>query len=416
MRPRPLSTLLRRQRDAFGVLAVILASRVMALAAMVGLAHALTQASFGRIVLAVTALGLVALVADFGTGDWLTREAPRSQERRGAVLGARLTMSVVAAGIVCAGILVVGRSNWVLVVAVAGSLPAIALITNQVCVDRLNGLPLRAAVRNAVPPLLPYLVAWAFVSFVSEMLLPLAFMLGLWCVALSSLIRGRAPKPMSPHRAFRLAWKARQFALTSVSVAIYSRVDRLLLGAFAGAAAAATYSAAYTLVFGLSMLGPALAWVSLPLLSTAPDLAHWKAEFVGRLRLALLAGVVVAIAFLVAGRPTLRMLFGANYRISMTTTLAFSALSALYILNPVLATALVSRGSEGFVARLAGMMCIVASVLYPILAKLDGLVGVAVASASIEIGNCIALTLRLLVGPQSDILQNPSSIRLGIDN
>jgi O-antigen/teichoic acid export membrane protein len=367
----------------------MVASRFVAFIALVGLARSVTKDDLGYLLGGLAILALAGVVVDFGTMDWTVRQGPEGDDLR-RVLGVRLTMALLGSLLVAgSGLLIFGVDQWQAVASISIALPAVAVITNSATSLRLADRPTVAAAMNALPAIVPYLAALAVAWFTTSLL---AGATGGLVVASVLVAKQGGWRPPSGLRHVRRVGRASgPFAVTSMCVAVYSRIDRLVLAVLAGTAAAAVYTASYSIVFGVSLLGPALGWVALPALSSAPTDEEWVRQFRSRFRFASVAGVVLGSGFAAAAPWAIPHIFGAGYGPGPVALASFALLCCLYVVNPLLASALQSRRREGVVAVVSAVSAVGAIVLYPVAAAWGGIGGVAALSAAAEVGGCAVL-------------------------
>lgn len=201
----------------------------------------------------------------------------------------------------------------------------------------------------------------------------------------------------------------RPFLITAAAVALYSRGDRVVVGALAGASAAGKYSAAYGIVMIAALGGSALQSAVYPRL-----LREGKAAVLRRCRRRSVAVVILtapaAGVIAIVSQPLMTALYGEKYSSGANLLRALAPLIVLYVLNPLLSAQLTAIGRQGAVARAAIVNLALACVLYPLLTWQIGGVGTAIASWVIEItGTCILISV--LVGQRVSIRPSPYSAR-----
>lgn len=380
--------MIKGNRDAVSVMGATLAARGISLVMLVALARVLSPRQFGQVATLVAVLGLASLVADFGTAERVVQTTGPGLRGCDSRLRARVTLSAFTGVLIALSGLVWRSTSWpVSVLIVGATVPMMAVITNGVIIDRAARHPLRAVSWNgvfAVAPLVGALAGALLVPSLDGSAIGVGVVTGL--AALAAAITHKSQLRPAPLRlSARVAWDARHFAVLAVCVAMYSRGDRLVLAAITGAEAAGVYAAFYTLVFGFSVLGPALAWTSLPILTNIADQIAWRTAVWSRLRLALAAGAALAVLFVAAARAIALIAFGPEYAIPVPALIAFAVLTFLYIVNPVVSAAVLSRGGQGYVSRVAVVNVLVAVATYPVGARVAGVTGIAIASMAVEL-------------------------------
>lgn len=380
-------------------MALTLLSRGVAVVALVVTARLLSKREFGEVASLVALLGVASLVADFGTSERTVQQAGRTGTSIESALAARVTLGVVVGLVVfVVGSVVVGEFSMV-VAATAAAIPPIAVILNTAITDRSNSKPVRASAWNATTALAPVVgaaVGSAFDHTLRGGALG-ALTVSVVVAAFALFAHRQLPRAAGLAQSAGVAWNARHLALTSICVALYSRGDRLILAAVSGSGAVGSYTAFYTVVFGLSMIGPSLAWTSMPLLAAVAAPAEWRRAVASRLRFAVAAGVGLAVFFLVLGPAIVSRIFGPDFIMGWTAVSAFSLLVFLYVVNPVMSAAVISRDGQAFIGRVAVINAIIAMVIFPAAALVSGATGMVLASLAVEIVGFVLVGKHLAV-------------------
>lgn len=390
--------MIRDNRDAIAVLLVNAGSRAASLLGLAALAQLLDQRDVGILVTLTAALGLSLLATDFGTSERLILDSHMSSARDVTQgLRARLTAATIAslaaalAAVACFGLGWTLQGGLLAVVSI--SLPFLAGITNDVVVDRLANRPVRAAAWATAPATAPILGALAGASVDRSATSALVGMVaGVIAAACLSRSGHRTPITLAGSVATKqILWASRHLAISAVSIALYSRGDRLVLATISGPEPAAEYVAAYTLVFGFAMLGPALAWASLPALSRMEDRSEWAASVRSRLTFTAVGAGAISTAFFLTAPPLVDFFFGSTYVPTRPGLIAFTVLSYLYVLNPMLGAVVMSRAGELALRRVALVSLGIAAFSFPLAASVGEASGLAIASAGIELFNSCVL-------------------------
>lgn len=392
-----------RKRMTQRVLAVDLSARVLAQLCLIATARIMAPESFGIFILASTALSLVLLLADAGLGEAgvarftatdRSAEAQRLGQLRGRV-GNLIGLLALATSALLWSFGVVEVSAVVILL----SVPAWLLATNWQFQLRIEERLPQSAAAGAV-----LIVTMAVAPLVGVLTLNptpisavLALTVGIWFVGLATSVRGGSEHFRGSLSGARGALAAgAPFLFVALSVGLYSRGERLILGAFVGSAETGRYAAAYGLVLGAAMVGSALQTALFPNLVRRARSGQLPLRAIHRLAIAA-AAKSLPIALLVAllAPEIMRIFYGSPFRSGGHLLLLLSPLIVLYVINPILSTSLVAHSGQGEVAKVAGTNLLIALISFPVAVLTLGAAGVAMASVLIELVGTIGLLVAL---------------------
>lgn len=234
--------------------------------------------------------------------------------------------------------------------------------------------------------------------------------LGLFVAALASLSLAVASMMVRPrsgcgrsdsHRT--LMQRANNHLAVGMSVALYTRSERIVVGVLLGTGAAGVYSAAYNLILIFAIAGSVLTMTLLPV-----GRRHLQGNVSDATlrRLATLVfafGLMSTIAILTAWSPLVRVLTGGQITPEQVfSTRPLALLAGLYLANGFLSAMLIARNLERILSRLAILLGLAAPPIYIVGTSRFGLGGVVVASVGVEI---VGLTVQSVAVARSILRQ-----------
>lgn len=390
-KPRFASPILTGAGSVGRVMAFEGSARLLAMLALIILARRLGPSQYGLLILATTVFSFAALLADAGishAGVQRFTSTPRGREQFRSFASARLTLAVCfSAAALVAGFVSSSSAVRMTAILLIGLVPYMVLnnvAVNYRIIERFGTGASASALAVLLLSLGPMLVALARPD------LSWAIYGGPTSLAVAALVwasRDKAARAWPKWRSVRQALAAGfPFLTTSIAVAAYSRGDRLVLGAMAPSAEVGYYGAAYSFVWGISLLSTAIQTVNLPRVlrhvrdgRQSLDAYKWH-----QVRLSWLLSLPLAATFFVWGDDAIRLLYTASFRPAEPIARVLALIIPLYFVNPCLATHLIARGRQKHLARVSVINVGIASVAYPVGVFFMGAVGAAVASVVIE--------------------------------
>lgn len=385
-----------REAGAFGwLLGADVLARVGGQGAMLVTARVLGPRGFGIVAVSWALLSVLIVIADLGVGEAaiqrLTPLRGGRQTFHDTVAPLRMALgvpySVAGVALLLATDSDLGRSCALTLLVT----PLALLVGGQALADRIDGRFRSASGWSATLLLSQWAGAAAGAVVMGT---PVGATLGY--VVLVALT-GAAAFVVSPLRRPRLVpgWvpSGRPFLVTSAAVVLYSRGDRLLVGALLGAAAAGAYSAAYSVVMIAALAGGAAHSAVLPrLLGPETISVPVLLRRCGVLALALL----VPAAALAASAPTIvSVLYGGDFAAATDILRLLTPLVVLYVTNPLLSSLLIAQGRQHDLAAVAVLNLLLAAVAYPLAIRGWGVSGAAGASVLVEAFGSVAMISRL---------------------
>jgi O-antigen/teichoic acid export membrane protein len=351
-------------------------SRLLLFATSVALARALGPESFGLVTFAQALLGYFLILGDAGLATYGVRAVAASpQSARGAWLGIVRTRTaitlvlVVAAWIVLLALRLDRTMTWVVGITLTTAIPAAVLADWALRgLGRMHAaaglLVLSSAVTLALVLGLvsgPADVVWAPGARVVGALA--AALAGLW------LLRGfpfagagarEASAWLSIHGVSRMLASGGALLATNAAVLAYNSADMLLLEPLAGSREVGLYGSAYR-VIQLPMAGLyTLTAAALPALVRSRAGAPVSRQPLRLLQvLALIAGLVIALALWGLREPIVRMLYGPAYREAARALAVLAFAVPLDFLVSVKGTGYIAAGLERTAALCAGAAALV---------------------------------------------------------
>lgn len=362
-------------------------------------ARALGPSEYGSLAVALTIVGIAAVVADGGLGETsvarLTHRPGGLQRFDGRVAPIRLWLGLTVSAIGLVAVVIVhasatAASACIVVVGVPGSI----VVTSRVFRARIVA-DFRAAARWSVANSLALWFGAAVGAVVFRASFPAAVTLVI-TQSVVGLLGSSEVKWRLPPRRVILSWLRAAAPLlgAAVAVAIYTRSDRLFLAAARGPAAAGIYTAAYNIVMLAAVAGVAFQ------AGLLPRLLHehgGEAHTIWRIRALSIAAVGTALAALVwALAPVLvRVLYGDRYALSSDALRWLSPLVALYLLNPFLSAVLLARRKSHAIATISMVALVACLPAYPLLIEHFGVAGAAIVSVLIEFAGTVQAVIWL---------------------
>lgn len=370
------------------------ATRLASQIAVVFTARLLGPEEYGALAAALAAFSLVVVLSDLGLGDSSVQHLTRREDNATVfwheVAPIRLALSIplVPCGLALASFSSNAsmRATGLLVAAV----PMASILTARVFAARIVENFGAAAGWNALLSLSQAVGALlAAIAFARTGVAAAAGIAAVLVIAASGAARKRRWH-MTPHTVVR-EWlrRALPFGIAAGGIAIYSRVDRLVLAAITGSDAAGGYVAAYNIVMVAGIAGAALHVAVLPRL--LDDERRGTASTLRRPIAAITClAVPLAVFLIVFSDQIMTMLYGPSFASSSSVLRVLSPLVLLYVLNPLLASSLVAAGKQRALARIAVVNAVFAVAAYSVLTLWFGAVGTAAGSVGVE---CLSLIL-----------------------
>ncbi len=307
-----------------------LAAKLLDMAIYLVLARRLGVSAFGAFTYAMSFALLFNVVTDLGLTTVFTREVARAPGQTRALLRRALTLKLVLAPVTLAVVLAIATAMHT----PGDTLALIAVLTAAMLLGSLAGLfegLLRAA---GQPGRVGLALALASLSGLVVVLLALASGLSVWIAACAQLLaqtmhlavavlaaravwRAASPQPgePAPPSARALLREALPLALSWVFIALYFRIDAVMLHAMRDEHAVGLYGGIYRIFEAFAMLTVGFRSVLFPVLARAADGPAEGLAVLCRksLRLQILFTVAVAVTFGFLGRPILTLVLGPAY-------------------------------------------------------------------------------------------------------
>jgi O-antigen/teichoic acid export membrane protein len=383
------------------------------------LARHLGVEQFGHYSFALSFTLLFSIVADFGTLTVFTREVARAPERvralLGQVLGVKLGLGLVTMaatlGIALATPAPAGTLSLVAVLTAAMLLNSTALLFENLLKSAGRagsaGLSVLAQSVTAVAVGLALLFAGmgAFggacaylAAAITHLTVAAIWSRGLWrrgaragaepsaAVAAPSLAAVSAPLEPTWHGPFGLLREAAPLALSGAFIAVYFRIDSVLLQVFKGAPAVGLYGGVYRFFEAFILLSAAYRSVLFPVMARVADGPGGSLGVLCRksLRLHLMFTIGVAVFFTFQARPIVTLVLGEAYApAAPALALLMWALPGAFMADTMLHL-LAAQRRQAVSARAVAVTAIFNVVLNLILIPSLSLYGAAAATAASE--------------------------------
>lgn len=362
-------------------------ARVVAQAALIVTARILGPGEYGTVSIAMAVFSIALIFADMGIGDSAVQRLTR--RRNGVAIYWRevtvvrllstLPMVFIGSAIFLISDDVAVKLSGLLVAA----MPLALLLTNRVIGARISEHFPSAAGWSSVLMICQWVGA-----LIGALLMPtaMAAVLGiLGLLLLASLFALRVDSIRVPSRRKAVSWILRgvPFILTAGAIALYTRGDRIVVGLIAGAAAAGTYTAAYSMIMIVLIAGAALQSALLPRLlrERQQQMGGW----IFRAVIIAASSLPVAIVLWLLAPWIVGVLYGDSYESAGNILRILCPLVVLYLVNPFLTSCLIARQEQATVAKVALTNLGISIIAYTVLTNLYGAHGAAVASVSIEL-------------------------------
>ena len=335
-------------------------------------ARMLTPEAFGLFGLGTTLGWLVAVLGDFGMQLHVARAIARSPEAAPALLrqwrGVRLVTTIGAAGVMLLGLMLTGIGRpFVLPLATfaaAYSCASLVEFLNYVYrgLSRSDVESTLTIVHRAATLVLALvaLVIWPSVTLLAlAMLVPsLGALLWSWRAATTIAAETRAASSTWPAESSVLESFSRDVLPVGLGIvlsAVYFRIDVLLVQAWAGIEAVASYNAVYRVIDALRLFPAAVLAVVLPRLCRAADLAPLAlvATFVTAF------GCVIAAGLWISADRLVPLLFGTRYADGVPPFRILALAFPLLSLNLALTHQLVGWNRQRAYATICGAALVV---------------------------------------------------------
>jgi O-antigen/teichoic acid export membrane protein len=335
-------------------------------------ARVLTPEAFGLFALGTTLGWLVAVLGDFGMQLHVARAIARSPEAAPALLrqwrGVRVATTIGAAGVVLLSLMLTGIGRTFVLplatFAAAYSCASLVEFLNYVYrglsrsdVESTLTIVHRAATLALA---LAALVFWPSVTLLAlAMLVPsLGALLWSWRAATTIAAETRGASSTWPAESSVLETFARDVLPVGLGIvlsAVYFRIDVLLVQAWAGIEAVASYNAVYRVIDALRLFPAAVLAVVLPRLCRAADLAPLArvATFVTAF------GCVIAAGLWISADRVVPLLFGSRYADGVPPFRILALSFPLLSLNLALTHQLVGWNRQRAYATICGAALVV---------------------------------------------------------
>lgn len=330
----------------------------------------LSETEFGRYGFIASYVALLNVLVGLGLATLCTREISRDPDRAPKILKAALIPMLISS------ILTFAVIRWSIIwtkpgqadVAAAVQLAAVALILSGF--SSLMGTVPRAHERMLYVAV-PRLVNRVLMFLLCLVAVPLGFKLvGVFSIlALSNLVElimqvwfCRAIFRVRPSRHFdaRLCWvllkESLPLALTGIFIAIYYRIDSVMLSYMKGDRQVALYTAAYSLAFVSLFLATSYHQATYPLLSKLYVNARGNLQRVYRLSMKYLVifGLPASAGMALLAPRLVVLIFGERYADSVGAVQILTAAFLLMVVNGFMGYTLVAAGSQRYMARIVG--------------------------------------------------------------
>lgn len=406
--PDPRYSSGRLLRGGAVVLTGNVAQKLVNVAFLVALTRTLSVDDMGAWVFAGAYVTFFTTVADLGIDGVATRElVARGEERRGVVLGSAMTAKLVAGllALVVAGSVALGYDPALRGPALLGIIGILSTVPGTA------SLLLTAEIRPAAAIAVRFagMVATAVVVVMAarrdaEVVQLVALQTAIGFVTSGMVyvvVRRRVPVRLGVDAAVvrELVVEGLPLAVATVGIAIFSRVDQLMLGAMSSAEELARYGVAVRVVDALNVLPTAVAAVALPALTSrrGSEAQHRLAERGYRWLAA--AMLPIAALFSVVSADLVGTLFGARYR-DAGPALAILMWAHYFAFAWVLTRqVLLASSRTGSLARLALGAAVANVALNGLLIRDHGARGAAVASL-------LAYGIPFVIAPAAGLLRH----------
>ena len=362
-------------------------------AAFVMVAKVAGPAVLGHYGIALAALAIALIAADFGTTlTFAARIGACEPEARAdalaAVLSARLILGAgTGLALLCALPLLPESTRPALTLA-ALAMPLVAArfldALFQVC--GRPGWSAYPALANAA--VLVVGTALALALDAPEAVLPLvAVAAGAAYGALALVLAGRLVplRAAAPRVGLATIRRAASVGISNALGTLNARIGLLALAAFAGAAEVGLFTAGYRF-FELGVaVAITLAAPLVPVFGRAVGTGTLPAQTRLALRLVLSAAGPGVVAAWVLADPLVRLLFGPDYAASVPVLRIAALMATAMITATILFSALVASGRTGFAVPFSGAGCAVNAVLSLVLVPRAGATGAALAALAAEV-------------------------------
>lgn len=293
-------------------------------------ARILLPAAYGNLVLAAGLVDIGAIVTDAGLSAVATRELARAtSEHEAHALMSTLIYLKVGLGLVAMLVTIVvtillpfGADTKQLILVLGPSLVFVSLnsltlvFRARLVFKFVLGIAVISLLLNVYGIFAVYILFPSALAF-AQVRLWVAVVTGI--VSLALLILVYRPGLVFSSRAARtLLTAAVAFGLSQVLNVLFVRIDVPLLALLGGNIEVAVYTSAYRILDVVSLLPVAAAGVALPLMASIGQdkISSLRAFIQQYLELAVVAGMLVALALTLLGDPILEVLYGGRYAAS----------------------------------------------------------------------------------------------------
>jgi O-antigen/teichoic acid export membrane protein len=364
------------------------------------LARSLDAGAFGAFLFALTVVGLVGALSDFGVSTIALRElAARPHDAPGIAAGIVIYRSVVTLAVAplgaAAGLLAEAgpdRATFFIVylVVIPGPLLGLQIVPQAQARIGLASAPSLVqslvwaglAVLAAARGWNPVHFAWLFTgSYVAQAAVT-------WAVARSS---GDIAWHTGPNEAGRLWKRSRLVGLSTAIYLGYHRGDTVIVQALAGSSQTALYGGAYRLVESANLLAGTLFGALIPsVVRSDTDRRRPRAL---ALELAGLAGLGGGLALLLAAGPLTSLLFGAAYDSMVPVAEVGAVVAGAFVFEVVLNQLLIAEHVVRGPAALSPISVLLQTVGVLLVVGRFGAFGAMVVTASVQILRVVALAV-----------------------
>ncbi len=400
-----------------------LAERVLKLVVMAVLARTLGKSSFGLYIFVLTYVEFFHLLTDLGLQTILVREMARGPEKTDALLGAALTIKLIAA-FVSAGMAVfligfsgahasaAGLVAWAaLGLFLSFRLSSVRQILDSIFQVRLEmRVPVALGVASELLSTLGLLAAaWWGLSLIWLLAIQnLAYLPGTWFLVRLTRGRIRLRPAWSWTTLIGLLKESYPLGLANLFTLAYVKLDILMLAAMRGDEAVGIYAAAYRLIGSLTILPTAILGSLFPLISqyarTAPEAL--PRIFQKSLNVLMMLALPVAVGGTVFSREIIALVYGERFADAAGVFRILSWAVAFSFLSYLLTSALNAMGRQCVYLALTAAMTVLNVGLNWMWIPRYGYMGAAVATLITEC-TLMLVGLRLLGGHLKNIELSP---------
>ncbi len=359
-------------------------------------ARSLPPSTYGDLMLVAGMVDIAAVITDAGLTAAATQElamaAPRQAQRlMGTILWLKLVLGVLAAGVAMGALVALPFTSEArdMMLLLAPGLLFISLTSLSLLFRARMNTPytliaaLVGAIAGVYGAVSVYLSAPSGDGFVRARLLMLV-VTGAMTLALVAL-KYRPRWSFDWGAAKRLLGMSALLGLALALNILYYRIDVPLLALLAGSDTVATYTSAYRVLDVATLLPVTAATAALPLLSAQRSKQSLSAFVSQYLELAIVLGLLIAVALTSAARPTLAALYSDRYDSADPTLVALAWVAGMTLLTNVFSPLAVALNKRRLMLIVSGVALLVNVALNVLLIHFLGSLGAALATFATEV-------------------------------